>query len=64
MGWIITVVLVSFGWIYTIGDRAHCMETMEKEIEKKADLTVVEQAVKRLDEKMDLVLKIIQSDRK
>ena len=55
-GWVITIVLVSLGWVYTLGDRSRSLQGLKEEMSKKADQAYVEQAIKHLDSKLDFIV--------
>ncbi|MBW1784117.1 MAG: hypothetical protein JRL30_25680 [Deltaproteobacteria bacterium] len=55
-------ILVS-GWVWSISAGYQRLGVVEKQLDKKANMQYVEQAVRRIDEKLNLILEQIPKDK-
>ena len=59
-GWLVALLLAAGGWAYSLGYQAQTINAnqkqLEKQNEKKADKTVVEQGFRGLESKLDMII--------
>ena len=56
MGWIITAIIATVGWVFMLGWNFRSIQANTEKLSDKADKQYVEQSVRRIDEKLTIII--------